>query len=246
MKLRRITNQDNNHDLIVPFDYNSFIYDYEHSTFLECDQELAQEVLQKMGSSYAQDPKKNEKILSEAVYIRNFLEGKKINYLILGGSLIGWYRDCGIIPFTSDFDFGMPIHQYDESITKYFLQSQNVWLGYSFSLNETLTELTLFSKTFKYDLFLTMSHNSTHDFSYYYDNKKYLREIFLKVNSYCSGDILGEKFMIPCNGIELLDNQWFSNKTWRMPDKNVKINLLYNGTLDNNPIKYYNRDKKRN
>jgi hypothetical protein len=42
--------------------------------------------------------------------------------------LVGWYRDCGIIPHTTDFDIGILSDQYDRSIIEKFLGYENFYI----------------------------------------------------------------------------------------------------------------------
>lgn len=43
-------------------------------------------------------------------------------------SLIGWYRHCGLIPYTQDVDFGLFAEEYDERIRQHFLGHPTVYL----------------------------------------------------------------------------------------------------------------------
>lgn len=40
----------------------------------------------------------------------------------------GWYRHCGLIPFTQDSDFGLYAEEYDESVRNYFLGHPSTYL----------------------------------------------------------------------------------------------------------------------
>jgi hypothetical protein len=42
--------------------------------------------------------------------------------------LKGWYRHCGLIPYTSDADFSLFAEEYDESIRNYFLGNPITYL----------------------------------------------------------------------------------------------------------------------
>lgn len=77
----------------------------------------------------------------------------------------GWYRDCGIIPHTTDMDFSMKSEDFEKKIKKFFLGNQDMglWLRLGY-LNENY-ELRLKPKQldkFIFDLFLTYDYNSTH------------------------------------------------------------------------------------
>jgi hypothetical protein len=42
--------------------------------------------------------------------------------------LKGWYRHCGMIPYTQDADFGLFAEEYDESIRNNFLGNPVAYL----------------------------------------------------------------------------------------------------------------------
>lgn len=42
--------------------------------------------------------------------------------------LLGWYRHCGLIPYTQDVDFGLFAEEYDEGIRNHFLGNPIVYL----------------------------------------------------------------------------------------------------------------------
>jgi hypothetical protein len=52
--------------------------------------------------------------------------------------LTGWYRHCGLIPFTQDADFGLFAEEYNESIRNYFLGNPIVYLWGALGLVSSL------------------------------------------------------------------------------------------------------------
>lgn len=74
----------------------------------------------------------------------------------------GWYRHCGIIPFTNDADIGLWEHEYDETISKTFLGDKYVPLNVIFGLKNDSYELRLRNYSLQIDLFVVYKHNSTH------------------------------------------------------------------------------------
>ena len=110
------------------------LFDYKNSVFIECNQTLARRNLVVNGSSYKQDLKKNALIASKLEYVTNKLENMYRNYWLAGGTLLGWYRDCGIISHTKDVDLALWSHEYDEKIFKFFLGNSimNIWLVLGF------------------------------------------------------------------------------------------------------------------
>ena len=110
------------------------LFDYKNSRFIECDRSLANRNLVVNGSSYKQDLKKNGMISSKLEYVTSELENMHRHYWLAGGTLLGWYRDCGIISHTKDVDLAIWSHEYDENILKLFMGNSimNIWLVIGF------------------------------------------------------------------------------------------------------------------
>jgi hypothetical protein len=68
------------------------------------------------------------------------LLGKRVFCFIYENILFtkGWYRHCGLIPFTQDADFGLFAEEYDESIRNYFLGNPITYLWGALGLVSSL------------------------------------------------------------------------------------------------------------
>ena len=84
--------------------------------------------------NFKQDLKKNGMISSKLEYVTSELENMHRHYWLAGGTLLGWYRDCGIISHTKDVDLAIWSHEYDENILKLFMGNSimNIWLVIGF------------------------------------------------------------------------------------------------------------------
>lgn len=113
----------------VPSNIEQFIYDYSHSVFLECNRELAANNLKRLGPSYAQNAKRNKMISPVVKHLTGTLESFRKHYWLAGGTLLGWYRDCGIIPHTQDVDLAIWADEYENKIKEQFLGNKivRVW-----------------------------------------------------------------------------------------------------------------------
>ena len=69
----------------VPTPLHKFFYDYNHSKFLECNQELAN----KNQLALNKDDKNLDKILNSLNYLTKNLEEMKKNYALVQGTLLG-------------------------------------------------------------------------------------------------------------------------------------------------------------
>ena len=69
--------------------YKKFLFDYEHSTFIECNEKLARK---NEHSNYTQNLLKNKKVSKRMNHISNKLEKLFKNYWLADGSLLGKYK----------------------------------------------------------------------------------------------------------------------------------------------------------
>lgn len=85
-KTARIQDRDSN-IINVPLDVNKFLFDYAHSTFIECNEDLARANLKL--TNYTQNIKKNAIISKTLNYMSTSLESYYKNYWLAGGTLLG-------------------------------------------------------------------------------------------------------------------------------------------------------------
>jgi hypothetical protein len=137
-----------------------FRYEYDHSEFIECDRGLA---IANRDATYRQDMKKNGLMLSGMIDITSYLASIYKHYWFAGGTLIGWYRDCGIIPHTTDVDFAIWSREYTTDIRAHFLGNNVTRLAIELGMQNDSYELRLSSHGYTFDLFLVYGLNETHD-----------------------------------------------------------------------------------
>ena len=155
-----ITDTDSNKHHI-PINMKRFLFDYDHSVFLECNKKALSEN-EKQG--YKLSSVLHESVKPGLGYITDSLEMMFIRYWLSDGSLLGWYRDCGVIPHTYDMDIAIPFEDYKENIQKHFIGNPNVHI-YRVMGNQTDgLELGLvdYWNNFQYDIFLVYPLNATH------------------------------------------------------------------------------------
>ena len=88
----------------------------------------------------------------------------------------GWYRDCGVIPFTQDVDLNMWAHEYESVIADNFRGNPLIRLYSHLGFVNNSFEMRLFNGHVSYDLFLTYkSANSTEQWcGYQFFNHKFV------------------------------------------------------------------------
>lgn len=152
---------------LLPSDIDKFLFEYDHSVFLECNRDLVKKNIQNLGPKHQQDAKKNKMIGPVLEHISKSLESFRKHYWLAGGTLLGWYRDCGIIPFTQDVDIAIWSHEYDDRIKQHFLGNKIVRIWGTLGLLNDSFEFRLFNDKFTFDLFLVYKINQTHQWCGY-------------------------------------------------------------------------------
>ncbi len=125
---------DDSVEFFIPANLDKFLFEYDHSTFLECNRQLAKSNFEKYGKNYTQNESRNKMISPVMQHISRKLESLGKHYWLAGGTLLGWYRDCGIIPHTQDVDMAVWAHEYDNRIKRHFLGNKLVRLWGSLGL----------------------------------------------------------------------------------------------------------------
>ena len=170
-----MTHQDSlKHKIYVPSNIKKFLFDYEHSKFIECNRTMA-EINRNSNKSYRSIQEEKEKKISVCLaYILNQLDSNYKRFWMVSGTMLGWYRDCGVIPFTTDADFSMYADDFDLKTKELFFGNKLLYLYMSLGLRQSNFELRLSGCSFVFDLFLSYKkHSLTKQCNYYHADKIY-------------------------------------------------------------------------
>lgn len=158
-RFKTIVVENNSRYLIVPQDTSYFLYQYQHSKFIECNHELAETT----SKTQKQNPIKNIFYVSRFKYVRDLLESNKKIYWLMSGTLLGWYRECGIIPHTKDSDISLYSNQFEPKLEEFFLKDRLLPRVIKFGLDNDSLELRIGKEgIFHMDIFFTYELNQTH------------------------------------------------------------------------------------
>lgn len=196
------------------------MYQYKHSIFIECNHKLSDSI-QKI-----QKPNLVKSIfyVSRISYVRDFLELNQKVYWLMAGTLLGWYRECGVIPYTTDADMSLYSDQFETIIEKEFLEDEIIPLSLKFGLDNDSLELRIGEDNQKIhiDLFFTYELNRTHQWYPYHIGREVKRIIIKKFSGICSTELLEEKFFVPCDPVTVL-NEIYGENRWQKSDKKFSI-----------------------
>jgi hypothetical protein len=123
-----------------------------------------------------------------------------IPFFISSGTLLGWYRQCGVIPYTSDLDTATWALYAFEKLTQLFIHNKvGLSLTYIYGLVENG-----YQKSLRIDLFdIYKEGNSLTYTGHIPSQRAYFRYIYPCFNL-CSAQLLGLKVLVPCNPIDVI------------------------------------------
>lgn len=127
---------------------------------MECNEKIYNENKQ---NGFKTKAIRNQSVKPGLSYIADSLEGMFKHYWLSDGTLLGWYRDCGIIPYTQDSDIAVPVDEYDKSVKEHFLGNPSVILWLTMGSLKDSFEIRLRDKRygFHFDIFLMYPLNET-------------------------------------------------------------------------------------
>ncbi len=125
--MAKIVDEESN-TFYVPSDIKKFTYEYQHSEFIECNIQMAEKTQGPDRPNYAQDVSKNNEMAPALGNVATSLESMSKLYWLHGSSLLGWYRDCGILPQTDHMDLAIYPNQYDKDLKSHFVGNRKARL----------------------------------------------------------------------------------------------------------------------
>uniref|UniRef100_A0A1I7VCQ1 Fukutin n=1 Tax=Loa loa TaxID=7209 RepID=A0A1I7VCQ1_LOALO len=135
---------------------------------------------------------------------RNWAIERGMTPILHAGTLLGWYRECGIIPYTHDIDFTVFIEEYYNKFPEDVMNSSFIKLSLRFNRPEDLLEYKVYIEdSIPMDIFfLYHDQNSSWIGGLSYMTK--YRFIYPLINRICATDLLGYLMYVPCNALDVI------------------------------------------
>ncbi|EFP11490.1 hypothetical protein CRE_19287 [Caenorhabditis remanei] len=195
----------------IPTNIQRFIEFYKRSKFVEC---LGLEMNRNKSQKANQNGPESARILAR---FRDELIDMEMYPLLNGGTLLGWYRECSVIPHTRDLDFSVFKEMYNPEYAEKILRNESAFrMSRILGQLEDSYEITVVSKKErrpKIDLFVMYDYVEGGKVIYRYipglkdDGSKY-RYTHLLLEPSCAAEMHGHLFWILCNPIEQLKHEY--------------------------------------
>jgi len=154
-----------------------------------------------------------EIIIKLKVLLKHF----HIPFFIYSGTLLGWYRQCSFIPYTTDVDFAT-FSQFASNETTERLGNKSlefaIPLIHIFGVPEYAFEYR-FETTMTIDLFFMYDNIKTNKLTtYLHYDKSYYEFTYPLIDNLCATDYLGFKINVPCNAFDIIFAD-YGEKWWK-------------------------------
>ncbi|TKR95403.1 hypothetical protein L596_009578 [Steinernema carpocapsae] len=225
--------------ITVPSNIPRFELWWKNGRFLSCNETLAQRF---SGNSSSKAPIiKPLHIQNLKIFTDMLLDSEQIPALSFG-TLLGWYRNCGMIPYTTDIDINVHVSQYSDEFVESLRNREDYRLLRFIGAKEHGLEITVKIpgspgrvKNSRVDVFYISTVNASYDaasgtFPRGDDGWARLKYLIPKYTDkdLCTGDLMGHLFFVPCNFMDVIVAA-YGKTGWIEPQENY--NQLGEGLL---------------
>ncbi|KAI1704055.1 fukutin [Ditylenchus destructor] len=208
-------------NVLVPRDIPDFIRQHRHGRFLKCGSVNVTGRLPQFSNRII--PLSFVEYLAE---FRDLMWSYNTTAFIFSGTLLGWRRECSIIPHTEDIDFGALFEEFSEEFYENFKRSsfRDFRPKYILGNPRNSLEIKMTVANHPMDLFYVYpnsSKNSSEIYGMRWWWREPLRYTYPRIKDLCAGDLLGKLMYVPCNVDQVLEADY--GRDWAV-DKPTKTN----------------------
>ncbi|KAJ6225188.1 hypothetical protein RDWZM_003733 [Blomia tropicalis] len=210
--------------ILIPDDISHFLSQLFTSRYLHCPPERNDQWLNKY--NIKEEPSVVEYFRCSMLGLKGLLREMRMEFWLKAGSLLGWARQCNVIPYTEDSDFGTWAKYAkkigETELTKEFSEhspKHSIELLFQFGRAHNSIEYSFtlmnHSDNWKIDLFFVY-HNGTHfTTSLHFPTRGQWAKLFYPPYELCSVVLFGYKLLAPCNYEDVLSIEYGPN--WHEP-----------------------------
>lgn len=209
----------------IPDDHEYFLSQLSTSRYLHCSMEKMNWFKQH------KIPLNEERIrftIDAIITMKSFMKELQMQFWIMCGTLLGWYRHCHPIPYTTDTDLStwskyfqneqQDIENMTETL-KYLAPKHGLNLFYRFGEPTKTLEYSFRTQYYdeKIDLFITyIDHiNGSYFLPSHITRKKQYRNYYYPRYDLCSIQLLGHKLLAPCQTEKVIEKEY--GPDWNIP-----------------------------
>lgn len=217
-RIREIDMQSASNTASVPIELWYFLSQIDTSRYVGCDFNAAQKWKKGVAS---------EDFVYTAVSgihaMKRLTKALRINFWISSGTLLGWYRQCGLIPYTTDFDFATHAHYalepgFTDKIFNVLARDPDpLSLFCIYGFPDNCYEITFEKMGTHFDLFFTYDKGNTYTYCGHVVSEATHFDYIYPKTKICSTVLLGEKVLVVCDPLGWVSAEY--GPKWQKPVK---------------------------
>ncbi|VDM10944.1 unnamed protein product [Wuchereria bancrofti] len=228
-----------NETFVGPADWIRFVWTLKRSRFISCEKDFAARYRQTYPQFFSGKPRIGNGIILTLQKFRNWATERGMTPMLHAGTLLGWYRECGIITYTHDIDFTVFIEEHydkfpDDVMNSSFIELSlrfNKHSNFGFLQPEDLLEYKVYIENdIPMDIFFLYHDQNSSWIGGLSDETKY-RFIYPLINRICATDLLGYLMYVPCNALDVITTEYgnwseplhSSKYSWISSPRNMKL-----------------------
>lgn len=220
-----------NESFVGPADWIRFVWTLQRSRFISCEKDFAARYRQTYPQFFSGKPRIQNGIILTLQRFRNWAIERGMTPMLHAGTLLGWYRECGIITYTHDIDFTVFIEEHYDKFPDDVMNSSFIELSLRFNKPEDLLEYKVYIENgIPMDIFFLYHDQNSSWIGGLSGATKY-RFIYPLINRTCATDLLGYLMYVPCNALDVIATEYgnwseplhSSKYSWNSSPRNKKL-----------------------
>lgn len=205
LKQSALAHKSNMMMFLVPNDQVRFLSQIETSRFMECNYDMAKKFNAKH-KTLAQNTELNRKVKEGLKLLKNLTSDLMIEFFIACGTLLGWYRQCGVISYTTDLDTGSWSRFTSEELIEQFANNKaGLRMKFLFGLVDNGLEFAVITPSnLRVDLFFLYPEDGKLVVTVHLPSTKSYRRQYYPNFTLCSAELEGMKVLGACETEEVL------------------------------------------
>ncbi|KAF8764557.1 Fukutin like protein [Argiope bruennichi] len=207
----------------IPSNPQYFLFEIMSSKFLECNTSVVSSFFKSNQTGIPNKhyslsvPKFNKRIEVSLQELKAIFNPLLMNFWIWSGTMLGWYRQCDIIPYTSDADFAAWASEVDDldDILQRIERSEHLELKQRMGIVEQSLEFNLNCHRLRVDVFFLYPESNGTWYAGHRPSRGYYFKYHHPNFSLCSAELLGHKVLVPCETEKVIITEYGSN--WMQP-----------------------------
>lgn len=202
-------------DYYAPQDRIYFLFEMTTSNFVDCNFESAWEFFIQYQNISVPSIEFARAFIEAIQELKNQFREKLIPVWIASGTLLGWYRQCSIIPYTHDVDLAAWIKDFDPSLIDHLNSNSKTMINAILGMPEDSLQFIFNVNNLKVDLFFTYKEENYFWYGGHVVQEGYRFKYVYPKFELCSAELLYQKVLVPCDSEAIVSSEYGPN--WQIP-----------------------------